>query len=109
MKAEVSRDVISDLWPLYRAGEASADSKRMIEAFLAEDGAFRAVLDESETISRGLPPEVSLSPDAELRLIAVARERIRTTAWLVGAAIGAFVFVSLAFIGGALLFAISRS
>lgn len=101
MKADVTRDVISDLWPLHKAGEVSADSKRIIEAFLAEDPAFRTLLEESEGIRRGLP-DVALSSDAELRLIAVARERIRTTAWLVGAAIGAFVFVSMAFIGGAL-------
>ena len=93
--------MISDLWPLHKAGEVSADSKRIIEAFLAEDPAFRTLLEESEGIRRGLP-DVALSSDAELRLIAVARERIRTTAWLVGAAIGAFVFVSMAFIGGAL-------
>lgn len=40
---------------------------------------------------------------------AVARERIRTTAWLVGAGIGAFVFVSMAFLFGALFFALSQS
>jgi hypothetical protein len=108
MKAEITRDVISDLWPLHKAGEASADSKRIIETFLAEDPAFRTLLDESEGIRRGLP-DVALSSDAELRLIAVARERIRTTAWLVGAAIGAFVFVSMAFLLGALFFALGRS
>jgi len=101
MKAEITRDVISDLWPLYKAGEASSDSRRVIEAYLAEDNAFRTVLKESDAIRRGMP-EVALSPDAEMQMIAIARERIRTTVWLVGAAIGAFVFVSMAFIGGAL-------
>jgi hypothetical protein len=108
MKAEITRDVISDLWPLHKAGEASADSKRIIEAFLSEDTAFRTLLEESERI-RGGVPDVALSSDAELRLIALARERIRTTAWLVGAAIGAFVFVSMAFLFGALFFALSQS
>lgn len=108
MKAEVTRDVISDLWPLYGAGEASADSKRMVEAFLAEDTAFRSVLEESEAIHRGMP-EVGLSPDVDLRMIELSRLRIRTTAWLVGAAIGAFVFVSMSFLLGALYFALSRS
>ncbi len=107
MKAELTRDVISDLWPLYKAGEASAESKRIVEAFLSEDAAFRSLLEESEGIRRGLP-EVALSSDAELRLIEVARERIRTNAWLVGAAIGAFIFVSMVFIGGA-LYAFSNS
>jgi anti-sigma factor RsiW len=101
MKAEITRDVISDLWPLHKAGEASADSRRIVEAFLSEDPAFRTLLQESEGIRRGLP-EVALSSDAELRLIALARERIRTNAWLLGAAIGAFVFVSLAFLASAL-------
>lgn len=108
MRADVTRDVISDLWPLYKAGEASADSKRLIEGFLADDAAFRSVLDDSEAILKGLP-EVRLSQDVELRLIEVARLRIRTTAWLVGSAIGAFVFVSMAFVGGALWFAFSNS
>jgi hypothetical protein len=108
MKAEITRDVISDLWPLHKAGEASADSDRIIQAFLSEDAGFRTLLEESENIRRGLP-NVALSSDAEMRLIEVARERIRTTAWLVGAAIGAFVFVSMAFVGGALFFALTRS
>ncbi len=108
MKAEITREVISDLWPLHKAGEASADSDGIVQAFLSEDPGFRTLLEESENIRRGLP-SVALSPDAEMRLIEVARERIRTTAWLVGAAIGAFVFVSLAFVGGALFFALTRS
>lgn len=108
MKAEITRDVVSDLWPLYEAGEASAESRRLVEAYLAQDSAFRSALEESERVRRGMP-DVPLSSDAELRLIAVARERIRTTAWLVAAAIGAFVFVSTLFIGGALLFAFRNS
>ena len=40
----VSRDVVSDLWPLYRSGEASADTKRLVERFLAEDPEFARLL-----------------------------------------------------------------
>jgi hypothetical protein len=108
MKADVTRDVISDLWPLYRAGEASADSKRMIEAFLAEDNAFRTVLEESERIHKVLP-DVRLSAESEMRLIAASRERMRMIIWLVAAGIGAFVLVSVLFIGGALYYALSNS
>ena len=108
MRADITRNVISDLWPLHKAGEASTDSKRIIEAFLSEDPAFRSLLDESESIRRGLP-DVALSEAAEIRLIAVARERIRTNVWLVGAAIGAFVFVSMAFLFGAIFFAYRMS
>ena len=101
MQSNITRNVISDLWPLYTAGEASADSKQLVEAFLAQDQDFCLSLEESERIQKILP-EMTLSPDATLQLIAVARARIRTTVWLVGAAIGAFVFVSMAFLGSAL-------
>jgi len=108
MQSDITRNVISDLWPLYTTGEASADSKRLVEAFLAQDQDFRLALEESERIQKILP-DVTLSPDTALQHIAVARERIRTNAWLFGAAIGAFVFVSMAFLFGALFFALSRS
>lgn len=104
MTNDITRNVISDLWPLYKSGEASADSKRIIEAFLSEDRDFRTVLEESERIQKGLP-DMALSPDAELQLIALARQRIRTVAWLVGSAIAAFVFVSMSFVLGAIWFA----
>ena len=108
MKAEVTRDVVSDLWPLHRSGEASADSTRLIETFLAQDPEFRTMLEESERIRRGVP-DAALSSEAEMQLIELSRQRIRTTAWLIGAAIGAFVFVSMAFLFSALFFALSRS
>jgi len=108
MKTEVSRDVISDLWPLYKAGEASPDSSRLIEAFLADNPDFKTMLEESERIRRGLP-EAALNKETEMELIELSRQRIRTTAWLIGAAIGAFVFVSMSFLAGALYFALTRS
>jgi len=108
MKAEISRDVISDLWPLYKAGEASAETTHLIEAHLKEDATFQTLLEASERVRSGMP-DVALSPDAEMRLIALSREKIRATVWLVGLAIGAFVFVSMSFLFGALFFALSRS
>jgi hypothetical protein len=108
MKFDITRNVISDLWPLYAAQEASADSKRMVEEFLAEDRDFRSVLEESERIQK-IMPEVTLSPDAELQLIATARERIRMKVWLWGAAIAVFGFVSLAWLAGALFYALRNS
>lgn len=108
MKAEISRDVISDLWPLYQAGEASADAKRLVEGFLEQDPEFRTLLKKSEAIRRGLP-DIALSKEAEMRMIEVSRERIRATVWLVGAAIAAFVVVSMSFLAGALIFAFSHS
>lgn len=73
---EVTRDVVSDLWPLCRAQEASAASRALVEAFLAQDAAFAAQLEESAM----QPVDFSalrLSPDAERRYLDDARANAR--------------------------------
>jgi len=42
----VTRQVIHDLWPVYAAGEASADTRALVEAFLRQDPAFARALQE---------------------------------------------------------------
>jgi hypothetical protein len=95
MMYDVTREVVSDLWPLCRCGEASADSRRLVDAFLAADGEFAARLRESDSLSRALPP-YRLSPDAELRLLHDARERARWKMLLVG---GVIALGALALLG----------
>jgi len=63
---EVTRDIVSDLWPLCRCNEASPDSRRLVDAYLATDGEFAARLRESKRLNGALPP-YRLSPDAERR------------------------------------------
>lgn len=41
----VSKDVIRDLLPVYAAGEASADTRALVEEFLSRDPELRAVVD----------------------------------------------------------------
>lgn len=104
MKHDITRDIISDLWPLYRSGEASPAVQRMIEDFLKQDAEFRAVLETSERIEKAMP-EIELSRDAELQMIQVARDRTRVAVWLIGAAIAAAVLVGVfPFILAAILF-----
>jgi hypothetical protein len=40
----VTREVISDLWPVYESGEASADTRALVEAFLSQDPEFAELL-----------------------------------------------------------------
>ena len=62
----VTRDVIVDLFPLYLAGEASADTRALVEEYLKQDPelAGRVRLQWTETLKRavpsGLPPELEL-------------------------------------------------
>ena len=72
----VTRDVVSDLWPLYASGEASADTRALVEGFLATDPSFAAMLGENGdlTIAGGVP---ALPPGHEL----VSLERARRKLW----------------------------
>jgi hypothetical protein len=73
---EVTRNVVSDLWPLCQAQEASADSRALVDAFLAHDAAFAAKLKESAMQPLDLTP-LRLSPDAERRYLDDARANAR--------------------------------
>lgn len=95
MMYDVTRDIVSDLWPLCRCDEASADSRRLVDAFLATDGDFATRLRESKRLNGAMPP-YRLSPDAELRLLQDARERARWKMLLVG---GVIALGALALLG----------
>jgi ferric-dicitrate binding protein FerR (iron transport regulator) len=103
MKLEVSRDVVRDLWPLCRSGEASADSRALIDAFLSEDGALASTLRESEALTQAMPA-FRLSPDAERRLLDEARRRARTKLLVIGGAVAMVGLIALVALGGILFF-----
>jgi len=73
----VTRDVITDLWPLYAAGEASADSRELIESFLRDDPEFSRTLHELERERLPRPDVPVLAPNEELKTLARLRRRIR--------------------------------
>lgn len=50
---KITRDVITDLWPLYQADEASEDTRQLIQAFLAQDPEFAKTL--AEALRESLP------------------------------------------------------
>lgn len=100
MKLEVTRDVVSDLWPLCRAGEASRDSRDLVDAFLAADPGFADTLNRSAGLSPVLPG-VRLSPEGERQLLDQARNRARIKLALIGGAIllvSAIAVMSLIFL-----------
>ncbi len=71
----VTRDVIADLWPLYVSGDASSDTRSLVEAFLAGD----PVLAEKLRKNGGEIPAASapsLSPDHELKTLAEVKRRL---------------------------------
>jgi hypothetical protein len=73
----VTRQVISDLWPLYLSGDVSADTRRLVEDFLAGDPEFARSLREAadDPLQTCLPPP--LPPDHQMKTL----ERVKRRLW----------------------------
>jgi hypothetical protein len=83
---KVTDDVMNDLLTLYLAGEASADTKALIEGHARQHAAFASKLEAAESLSPiGMPPGGPPS-DLELRTLTETRKFIflRTLFWAGG-------------------------
>jgi hypothetical protein len=78
----ISRGIIDDLYPLYAAGEASADSRALIEEYLAENPGAAASLQEPVTL-----PPVEPPPDLEVRALKRASKLLEEKSLLGAAAL----------------------
>ena len=88
----VTREVITDLLPLYTSGEASADTVSLIDEFLRNDPEF-AELIRDEGVSQALTPfPVTVSPDLERRSLSLTKKHLRIRGVLLGLAIFFSVF-----------------
>jgi len=70
----VTRSVILDLWPAYSSGEASQETRALVDAFLRDDPEFARQLREDPLarLEGPAPP-----PDLEMRALMKARRRLR--------------------------------
>ena len=92
---KITRDVVSDLWPLYASGEASEDTKALVEAFLADDPLFAAELRATVALPA---QDAAIAPDAEARAFMRTKELMRGGRWLHGVRIIALVLTALALV-----------
>jgi hypothetical protein len=78
---KITRDVISDLWPLYESGEASGDTRQLIDEFLEDDGEFAKLIRESPETFRTdeLPP---LTREREIKTIQMTKRLLRLRDWM---------------------------
>jgi hypothetical protein len=91
---EITRDVISDLWPIYETGEASDDTRALVEAFLERDPAFAATLRSGLKLP---PVDARPSKAAETRALSRTRDLVRGRAWLRGVRLFALAMTAMAF------------
>src|SRR4051812_1880770 len=80
----VDREVILDLLPLYEAGLASPQTRRLVEQWLREPGG------EGRAFARIAADEAEAA--AELDALLRVKRLMRRQRWLFGAAIGLTVF-----------------
>lgn len=82
MKMDVSSAIVSDLWPVYASGEASPESRALVDSFLAANPEFARTLRESSGLAIDVPKAPVLSPDHELKTLALTKRRLRGHLWL---------------------------
>ena len=95
MNTAVTRDIITDLLPVYLSGEACANTKKLVEDYLKYDPEFsQLVKNESRVVftERAIPAK----PDLEVEALRRARRRLRRKTWLLVLAIF-FTFTMFAF------------
>lgn len=91
---KVTREVVLDLLPVYLAGEASPDTRALIEEYLKQDTelAQRIRLQWADNLAAAVPS--ALPPDLELRSLRRTRNLLGWQKWLFGFAIS---FTALSF------------
>lgn len=90
---KVTRNVVNDLLPLYEAGEASEDSRALVEEFLRDNPETQREISGRSALADSLAnqPVPSLDPNLERTTLERTRRYIRTRNILVGLAIALWV------------------
>jgi hypothetical protein len=84
----VTRAMIEDLLPLYAAGEASADTRAAVEAFLRDDeGLARQLEVLREEAPLAAVPVSPIQPETGRRTIARTQALLRRRSWVLAGAI----------------------
>jgi hypothetical protein len=82
----ITRELITDLWPVYISGEASPDSRVLVEEFLRDDPEFARLIRENgsdatlERMPMQLPPDVETRSLSRTRKLLQGRSRLRLLA-----------------------------
>jgi hypothetical protein len=90
----VTRDVVNDLWPAYAAGEASADTRALVEAFLQQDPEFARLLQGRGEEGLLRPATAGLSADREAQALRRTKRLLHGWDWVLFLAM---IFSGMAF------------
>jgi len=90
----ITRDVVSDLWPLYQSGEASTDTRALVDEFLRDEPEFARLLREDESAKLLAATPVAPAPDQETKTLNRVRRAMLMKDWPL---FFAMVFSAMAF------------
>ena len=103
----ISRDIVKDLIPVYLAGDASADTRALVESYLKTDPELASDVTAARGISLGLP--ATLPPTAEKRTLDATRQLLKhRTSTLVVAMLFTVLPLTFAFRGTTITFFLIR-
>lgn len=106
---EITRDVVRDLLTVYLAGEASADTRRLVEDYLQTDPALAADVTHAKGLSLDLPVTPAPSPSAEKQALDATRQLLKNrTSTLVVACLFTVLPFSFVFEGPRVTFVVLR-
>jgi hypothetical protein len=81
----VTRNVITDLLPIYFSGEASDDTRAIVDEFFRRDPQFAAMAKEEWSPAAG--SEQALPQDAQMKTLSRTKRLLRLRSMFLGAAI----------------------
>ena len=95
----ITRDVITDLLPAYLSGEASADTRALVEELAGRDPDIGRLVEaaRNERSDAMAQSTVSLPPNLEREVVARTRAVLRRRAWTLGLALF-FTFIPFSFV-----------
>ena len=94
----VTREIVKDLLPLYVSGEASPDSRALVEEFLGNDPDLARLADALRAADR-MPAPAIAPPGAGRVALLRTQTLVRRRAWLFGLALF-FTGLPLSFVAG---------
>ena len=97
---EITRNVILDLLPLYVAGEVSADTRALVEAYLANDPELAEAARQMETTDVATEIPVPLTKESKMEAYEEAKHKLLMRTIIVAAVLA---FAVLGMMGMALL------
>ena len=97
---EITRNVILDLLPLYVADEVSADTRAMVEAYLANDAELAELARQMETIEVPKNIPIPLTKEDKMEAYEEAKHKLLMRTVIVAAVLA---FAVLGMMGMALL------